>query len=332
MKKSNTDHLFTQAFRRLCESDFLLFMAVYLPLPVLPFEVARQWNLPLTSGCLLYVLFVVGMLAVGPFHAYLGDAYKRKHLLTYFLVVLSLSMLGYEYLDWSWWPTVAFAQGASFGLASTAAVTVSIDVTISSLRTQCNKAVACFSRAGVLVGALGGWLLWQEFGFFTLLHVAAAVGIVGSLVSSRIYLAFRAPIGLPLCSLDRFLLPGGWFLALNVFFLAFAPGVLLPFMPTGGIGAWVSAFLLLLALALLLAPFTVGFVDLSHHCQRGTANTTCQLSVEVGLTCGLATGVWLLSEGMSLADGWKVGGCALAVAILLRYTLTAYYFPKKRVR
>ena len=37
------------------------------------------------------------------------------------------------------------------------------------------------------------------------------------------------------------------------------------------------AFLALAALVFLTLPFTRMFVKLSHHCQRGTGNTTCLL-------------------------------------------------------
>ena len=65
--------------------------------------------------------------------------------------------------------------------------------------------------------------------------------------ASRVYVAFRAPIGLRLCSLDRFLLPRAWVPALNMLLIAFVPGVLLPLLYIGDY----IAFLALAALTFL---------------------------------------------------------------------------------
>ena len=51
--------------------------------------------------------------------------------------------------------------------------------------------------------------------------------------ASRVYVAFRAPIGVSLCNMDRFLLPRAWVPAINMQLIAFVPGALLPLMFVG---------------------------------------------------------------------------------------------------
>ena len=127
-----------------------------------------------------------------------------------------------------------------------------------------------------------------------------------------------------LCGMDRFLLPRAWVPALNMLLIAFVPGVLLPLLYIGDY----IALLALVILVCLTMPFTKMFVKLSHHCQRGTANTTCYLAMETGLLAGLAT-------ACRLADAYLLyhaAGVAAILAIFFFALLTYPYYKKKRVR
>ncbi|MDE5702002.1 MAG: MFS transporter, partial [Bacteroides sp.] len=155
------------------------------------------------------------------------------------------------------------------------------------------------------------------------------------LLSLRVYVAFRAPIGVSLCNLDRFLLLRGWVPALNLLLVAFLPGVALPLMEQGRYGA----LFFLAVLVAVTVPFTKIFVKLSHHCQRGTANTTCHLFMDAGLLMGLAV-CCLLSDGSSSQFDfdldchfiYKIIGIIASVSLLFYFLLTYPYYKRKRVR
>ena len=53
----------------------------------------------------------------------------------------------------------------------------------------------------------------------------------------RVYVAFRAPIGVGYCNLDRFLLLRGWLPALNLVLIAFIPGIALLLIKQGDYAA-----------------------------------------------------------------------------------------------
>ena len=55
----------------------------------------------------------------------------------------------------------------------------------------------------------------------------------------------------------------------------------------------ISSVLLGLGLGFILPEFLVMFVKLSHHCQRGTANTTHLLATEIGISLGIATACYM---------------------------------------
>ena len=106
--------------------------------------------------------------------------------------------------------------------------------------------------------------------------------------------------------------------------IAFVPGVLLPLLYVGDY----IAFLTLGVLVLLTIPFTRMFVKLSHHCQRGTGNTTCYLAMETGLLAGLATAC-RLSDAYLL---YHAAGVAALLALFFFVLLTYPYYKRKKVR
>ena len=219
---------------------------------------------------------------------------------------------------------LALVQGGCFGLATTAGITVAIDITTSVRRSAGNMVYAWSARLGMLIGAGIGILLYDLYGFRTVVYLAIAVGVLSMYFTSRVYVAFRAPIGMKLCSLDRFLLPRAWVPALNMLLIAFVPGVLLPLLYVGDY----IAFLTLGVLVLLTIPFTRMFVKLSHHCQRGTGNTTCYLAMETGLLAGLATAC-RLSDAYLL---YHAAGVAAMLALFFFVLLTYPYYKRKKVR
>ena len=112
MRKNNIDgRLLTHGLRAMCAANFLLYAAVYMLLGVLPMALADD------ATC-IYPAFLAGMLLVGPFHAYLADAFKRKHilLLSYTGVGITMAVASYIYeAHYAW---LALLQGACFALAS----------------------------------------------------------------------------------------------------------------------------------------------------------------------------------------------------------------------
>lgn len=322
----------TLNFGRMCVANFLSFASVYMFLPVLSLVVPERLGISVPQVGGMFLAFAAAMFAVGPFHAYLCDEYKRKDVLLCSTLVVLAAMPGYAFADsYAKLLLLASVQGACFGLATTAGITVAIDITMSARRSAGNKAYALAARLGMLAGVCAGCLVYWLYGFRTVAYAAVAVGALGMLAVSRVYVAFRAPIGLGLCSLDRFLLPRAWLPALNVLLVAFVPGVLFPLLYTGEL----ALFAALGILALLTIPFTKMFVKLSHHCQRGTANTTCQLAIETGFLAGLAAACRLSDACLPASDVcqlYRLAGVAALLALLFFVLLTRPYYKRKRVR
>lgn len=60
-------------------NNLLLFISLYVLFSVLPIEMSERLGLPVTETGVIFLFFTLGMFLIGPFHAYLVDAYKRKN-------------------------------------------------------------------------------------------------------------------------------------------------------------------------------------------------------------------------------------------------------------
>lgn len=226
---------------------------------------------------------------------------------------------------------LAGIQGVSFGVATAAGITVAIDVTPSTRRSVGNMVFAWMGRVGMLIGIGVGGTLFTWFDARTVLYASFASGLLAVLLAMRVDLSFRAPIGVSVFNLDRFLLPRAWLPALNLMLLSFVPGVLL-FLSMHGDG-W--SVLALLFLVCLTVPAVRDFVLLSEHCQRGTANTTCLLATETGLLFGCAVACRLnayLSAVSLTVCLHQLAATAFFVSLVMFVTVTYPYFKRKRVR
>jgi MFS family permease len=95
----------TLNFWRMCTANLLLFISVYMLFPLLPFVMGEQLGVSVGQAGSMFLVFAVAMFAVGPFHAYLVDEYKRKHVLLYSALIMLAAVLGY-----------AFVEGVDFGI------------------------------------------------------------------------------------------------------------------------------------------------------------------------------------------------------------------------
>ena len=318
--------LWTVHFMRICIANLLLFISLYVLFPVLSIEMGDRLGVPVAQTGVAFLFFTLGMFLIGPFHAYLVDAYKRKTVCVFSFALMVAATVGYAFVtNITELILLSTVQGLAFGIATTAGITLAIDVTNSTLRSAGNVGFSWMARLGMILGIILGVWLYQSYSFQNLLSVSVITGAAGILIASGVYVPFRAPIVTKLYSFDRFLLLRGWVPAINMLLIAFAPGALLPLMFVGDY--WSLAALAVLVF--ITVPFMKMFVKLSHHCQRGTANTTHLLASEVGISLGIATACYLdLDTDKMLHIGQIVALVSLAFFVIATYP----YYIRKKVR
>lgn len=221
--------LWTVHFMRICVANLLLFISLYVLFPVLSVEMADRLGVPVAQTGVIFLFFTIGMFLIGPFHAYLVDAYKRKFVCMFSFAVMVAATAGYAFVsNMTELILLSTAQGLAFGIATTAGITLAIDITNSTLRSAGNISFSWMARLGMIIGIILGVWLYQSNSFESLLTVSVIIGGVGILTVAGVYVPFRAPIVTKLYSFDRFLLLRGWVPALNLVLITFVPGLLIP--------------------------------------------------------------------------------------------------------
>jgi predicted MFS family arabinose efflux permease len=205
-----------------------MFLSWYMLLAVLPPIMIERLELYPVSGGVICLLLTGAMLVLGPFYSYWIDTCKRKYMYMLSLTVMISILFCYTIINneaelWM----LCLAQGMAYGVGTLGIFTLSIDLTVSAQRSASNMIFSWLARLGMITGIALGTVLYLQYNFETVIHVsvvAEAIALCAVLITR---VPFRAPIGVRMCSFDRFLLPRGWLPMLNLIFVAVVPGLLI---------------------------------------------------------------------------------------------------------
>ncbi len=320
--KHSVNNISSSSFCRICLAALFLHAGLFMLIPLLPMLLSWQLGIAQEETAPLYLYILVGLLAVGPLHAWLADAYKRK----YVAVLATLGLMG-SFLGMLWieslvtlWALGSFC-GAFYGMAISALITISIDIVNSGQRTAANKALAyvlCIGAfLGVAVGGVSSLLVYGSDAWLP--YVAASCLMLSALLSQSVYVAFRAPIGVSVFGLDRFFLPRTWLPTLVMLFIGLIPGLYLPWVASSQI---LFPLLSILLLALLVHPAITIYVKLAEHCQRATSVSSCLLGVLMGILLGACLSTtYLCMECTHAMAAMALGAALICLPFAYRYYL-----------
>ncbi|EJX10564.1 sugar transporter [gut metagenome] len=222
-------NLWTNHFMRICIANLLLFSSLYVLFPVLPVEMASRLGVSVAQTGVVFLFFTLGMFLMGPFYAYLVDVYKRKHVCLYAMAAMVAATSGYAFVNnLNELLLLCMVQGMAFGVATTADITLAIDVTNTTLRSAGNVGLSWMARLGMMLGLMSGACFHSIYTFENLLSFSILLGVVAMLAVMGVYVPFRAPIVTKFYSFDRFLLLRGWVPAFNIMLVMFVPGLFIP--------------------------------------------------------------------------------------------------------
>lgn len=239
MNSQNTPvhiRLWHKDFWLMAIANFLLAMTIYMLVPTMPrwlFE--AQAFTPLDAGIAMGA-FGVGLFALGAFISYMVQHYRRNQVCILAVLIEALLIGTLYYLDGLHMRVVSpvviivqrFAFGAVFGLAQMVLTsTLIIDTSESFQRTEANHSAAWFSRFALSMGPVAGLVIAKVGGFHYVLLSAMACAVTVTVLVLLVNFPFRAPQDdIPTVSLDRFFLPHGFPLFVNLQLVTLAIGII----------------------------------------------------------------------------------------------------------
>ena len=233
--------LWHREFWMMALANLLLMMSAYMLIPTLPpYLLSKGYSA--WQGGVIMGAYGLGIFSLGGFCSYWVQRYRRNHVCQISIVGVALSIALLYYLDFvlnvklEYWMLVAtrFVLGAFLGLAQmTLASTLIIDTCESFQRTEANYTAAWFSRFALSLGPVVSLLTFKWFRYESVLIVACASAIGALCLVSLVKFPFKAPSdNLPHFSLDRFFLPQGFLLFLNLSMITTVVGMLFSLQQT----------------------------------------------------------------------------------------------------
>lgn len=243
MNSQNTPvhiRLWHRDFWLMAMANLLLTMAVYVLIHVMPKWLLQTENLTIQETGMIMGAFGVGIFLFGYLTSWLVQRFRRN-IACIWAILLMTAMLGWlyyldlqksQFFDFPILLVQRLALGAAFGVAQMIlSSTLIIDTCESFQRTEANHSASWFSRFALSLGPLTGIIVDRLSGFSTVLLVAIGCSLVAIIFIMLVHFPFRTPEeNVRVVSLDRFFLPQGWPLIINLMVVTFVVGLLLSMM------------------------------------------------------------------------------------------------------
>ena len=217
-------------------SSLLLTMSVYMLVPIMPQWLMHTENFtPEETGWSMGV-FALGLYLFGGACSWLVQRFRRNVICMHAVIAVGLAIGLLWYIDDLRSEFVEFwiillqrlVLGAAFGLAQMVLASTLINDTCESFqRTEANFSASWFTRFALSLGPLAGLVAYQ-FGFHVVLVTTMVLAVVSLLLIRLVKFPFRTPEeGVHVMSLDRFFLPHGFVLFVNLLLVSIVVGLLL---------------------------------------------------------------------------------------------------------
>lgn len=228
--------LWHREFWLMAFANMLLMMSSYSLIPILELHLSTI-GMPSGQQALIFAAYGAGLFTLGGFCSYWVQRYRRYRIFQYSTLAVALTMAFIYYmhfvlnaqLDFWMLLTIRWMQGAFLGLAQmTLASTLIIDTCESFQRTEANHAAAWFARFSLALGPIMALLAYKYLGRDLTMLVPCVFAIVSFALVSIVKFPFKAPSDtIKLYSLDRFFLPQGFPLFINLMLTTTVVGLFL---------------------------------------------------------------------------------------------------------
>ncbi len=218
-KSSVQNPLTSSRFLKLAVANALLHVYVFSMIPLLGAAAAMSGGSSATVGYAV-LAFALGMVLPGPLGAFMMERRSRKGVCLRAMLFLGI-LPAYEYIfDGTVATLVLFhgLQGLTFGMVQTALGTTLVnDVLPSRSRSLGDNYYAWAGRIGIPAGIALGCLMLRLLPLPAAWLWSLLPCVVAFLLVAQTPVPIKAPVKVPLFTLDRFVWPGSWRLSLTMF-------------------------------------------------------------------------------------------------------------------
>lgn len=254
-------------------ANMLATAAAYLQIPLLPAWMTSGLGLPPVYAASALALSGVGAFSLGCFCSYLIQHYRRNKVCVLLLLAMGACAFAlyyiHKYLSGAADLPVLilalrFLHGAVFGLVQMVLLgALVIDKCKSAMRTEANHSSACLSRLAMAWGPALGVYLASAYGLGSAFAAGSLLCLLAAILVLSVKFPFKAPDDIVRkVSLDRFFLPKGKWLFLNLFAISLAVGI---FITLGSTPGFYCLFGLGMVVAMLAQRFVFVNADLKSE-------------------------------------------------------------------
>lgn len=203
----------------MCVANWFLHIYVFSIIPLLACQVSLQ-HLSTEWVGWAALAFAIGMVLPGPFGAHMMERRSRKEIYLKALIVLGpLATLGYtSNFDVRCLILMQLLQGIAFGASQTALGTTLVnDILLSKQRNKGDIIYGWAGRIGIPLGLFLGYILSLSMPLQQAYWWALVPCAISFLLVAQTVVPIKAPVKVPILTLDRFFLPSSVPLGLSMF-------------------------------------------------------------------------------------------------------------------
>jgi len=254
---NQVDKLWTQSFISACTSNFLLFFAFYLLLPILPLYMMEEFHTSKSYVGIILSCYTLAALLIRPFAGFILDIFKRKpiYVIAYFLFILTF--IGYPLATLvSMFLFLRIIHGFTFGMVTTAGNSLIVDIMPASRRGEGLGYFGVSNNLAMAIGPMISLFMHDYYSYDAIFYTAIGSGLLGFLVVFTIKSdkSFVRSLKQPI-AFDRFFLLKGFYSGLCLLMLGIPYGMLTTYVAIYGkelgIHSGMGVFFSLMAVGLI---------------------------------------------------------------------------------
>lgn len=210
--------LWNRNFCKLCITNVLLVVSVYMLIPVIAESACDIMNIGHAGSSLFICVFGIGLFFLGGLCSFLIQRFRRNKVCVYAILLLSIMIMAIMYMYkeladffsigqlFSIFVFLRFLMGAFYGLAYMVLNGVLlVDCCQSVQRTSANIYSGCFHKFSIILGLILGIYMYGRYGITNTLYLSSVVCLCSAVLLSSVKFPFKAPEEtVRLISSDRF--------------------------------------------------------------------------------------------------------------------------------